>query len=286
MEQVKSEIRPPVPTYPIEDLPGTLPLAQVDQNVDHEAAAVSLLKDLEHLNADSLADNAMWRDACSMTGTLRTFNGPEQIVSVWRKLYAERRPHEFQIIIGSSKVVQMGDGYSWVQAKFSFKTAGPPATLSQGQIGIVPDPTSTSGWRIWLITTVLEQLQGRPGPDQLQVDPVTRPEMNGGPDGQFLECVIIGAGFAGLCLAGRLKAMGINHVIIERNARIGDNWINRYESCTCDLPFGRIFTDGDYPYYLGSKDLARGFQEYVDKFHLVCYAGQLPNLSLLSVELS
>jgi cation diffusion facilitator CzcD-associated flavoprotein CzcO len=49
---------------------------------------------------------------------------------------------------------------------------------------------------------------------------------------------IIGAGFAGLCMAIRLKRAG-NHqfVILEKNDDLGGTWRdNKYPGCACDVP--------------------------------------------------
>ena len=37
-----------------------------------------------------------------------------------------------------------------------------------------------------------------------------------------------GAGQDGLTMAARLKQLGLETLIIDRNPRIGDNWRNRY----------------------------------------------------------
>lgn len=47
------------------------------------------------------------------------------------------------------------------------------------------------------------------------------------------DCVIIGAGQAGLCVAGRLKALGVSFVVLEEYPEVGDNWKMRYDSCSC-----------------------------------------------------
>jgi hypothetical protein len=41
---------------------------------------------------------------------------------------------------------------------------------------------------------------------------------------------------SGLMTAARLKALGVNALIIERNSRIGDNWRGRYEALSLHLP--------------------------------------------------
>lgn len=48
---------------------------------------------------------------------------------------------------------------------------------------------------------------------------------------------------SGLQIAARLKALGINVLIVERNQRIGDNWRNRYEYLSLHLRhWGRPFS--------------------------------------------
>jgi len=50
--------------------------------------------------------------------------------------------------------------------------------------------------------------------------------------------VIIGAGFAGICMAIRLKRAGYhNFVILEKNDDLGGTWRdNKYPGCACDVP--------------------------------------------------
>jgi 4-hydroxyacetophenone monooxygenase len=49
--------------------------------------------------------------------------------------------------------------------------------------------------------------------------------------------VIIGAGFAGICAAVRLKEMGIPFVILEKNENVGGTWWeNEYPGCAVDTP--------------------------------------------------
>ena len=50
--------------------------------------------------------------------------------------------------------------------------------------------------------------------------------------------VIIGSGFAGLCMAIRLKQAGYHHfVILEKNDDLGGTWRdNKYPGCACDVP--------------------------------------------------
>lgn len=44
------------------------------------------------------------------------------------------------------------------------------------------------------------------------------------------EVVIIGGGQGGIALGARLKRLGVSAIIVEKNARAGDSWRNRYKS--------------------------------------------------------
>ena len=49
-------------------------------------------------------------------------------------------------------------------------------------------------------------------------------------------CVVIGGGQGGIALGARLKQLGVPTVILERNARAGDSWRNRYRSLVLHDP--------------------------------------------------
>jgi cation diffusion facilitator CzcD-associated flavoprotein CzcO len=52
-----------------------------------------------------------------------------------------------------------------------------------------------------------------------------------------VDVLIIGGGFAGLCMAIRLRQMGLSFVILERAGEIGGTWrANTYPGCSCDIP--------------------------------------------------
>ena len=51
-----------------------------------------------------------------------------------------------------------------------------------------------------------------------------------------MPCLAVGAGHNGLALSARLQALGVKTLIVERNARVGDNWRNRYEALSLHFP--------------------------------------------------
>src|SRR5690606_31395018 len=49
-------------------------------------------------------------------------------------------------------------------------------------------------------------------------------------------CLIIGGGQGGIALGARLKRLGVPTIIVERNARAGDSWRNRYRTLVLHDP--------------------------------------------------
>ena len=124
-----------------------------------------------------------------------------------------------------------------------------------------------------MLVTILESFAGQKNPDELV--PVDSPASdNALHTEQEYFVAIVGAGQAGLSLAGRLQALNISYVLIERNKRIGDNWTSRYDSIRQhttkemnNLPGDRTWKMDD-PELLSGQDVARGYQEYARKYGL------------------
>jgi putative flavoprotein involved in K+ transport len=78
---------------------------------------------------------------------------------------------------------------------------------------------------------------------------------------------VIGAGQAGLAVAARLKQLGIQTAVIDREKRVGDNWRNRYQSLLLHnqiwanhlpyLPFPE-----SWPAYLSKDEMADWLETY------------------------
>jgi hypothetical protein len=119
----------------------------------------------------------------------------------------------------------------------------------------------TTDWKIWILSTYVEGLEQHPEQESLlpspgrQLDAVERFET---------DAFIIGGGNAyvkagskqvkrvladsrlasAITLAARLKALGVDSVMAERNASPGDNWSLRYDcmrfhvpTSLCELPY-------------------------------------------------
>ncbi|KAG0645380.1 Flavin-containing monooxygenase YUCCA3 [Hyphodiscus hymeniophilus] len=254
------------PRVPIETIPGTLPIASVSEDVDHAGVAAEGLKMLTSLTRENLTKESIWRDQWALTGTSRTFSGPSQVFAAWKELAATRKPDNFSLIPNTSRITASLPDSAWVQASFAFTLEGAPACLCSGFIGLVPD--NAGGWKIWMLSTILETFKGYPNPDTPPPQPSASTHtngVNGFSDEYSYDCVVVGGGMAGLSVAGRLKAMNVSSVTLERNAHIGDNWLMRYDSTKSHLPFSRTFSAED-GYFLTSSKIAQGFQRYVKTY--------------------
>lgn len=105
---------------------------------------------------------------------------------------------------------------------------------------------------------------------------------NGHSENSHFDCVVIGGGQAGLSAGGRMKALGISYVIIDRNPEVGDSWKSRYNSARlhttreyAHLPFDRTFPD-HYQEYLTKDDLAQGYKNWVAKFGINIWQKTVP----------
>lgn len=88
-------------------------------------------------------------------------------------------------------------------------------------------------WKIWNLCTKLESLDLQPEDESLLQAPGRSLE-----GAKLLETdvFVIGGGNAAAALAVRLKAMGVDSILADRNARVGDNWATRYDCMKFHLP--------------------------------------------------
>jgi cation diffusion facilitator CzcD-associated flavoprotein CzcO len=81
-----------------------------------------------------------------------------------------------------------------------------------------------------------------------------------------------------LCIAARLKQLQVDTLIVDREARIGDNWRNRYHALTLHnqvqvnhLPYMPF--PPNWPVYIPKDKLANWFEAYVESMELNFWNG-------------
>ncbi|OHF03837.1 flavin-containing monooxygenase [Colletotrichum orchidophilum] len=204
--------------------------------LERRLAERSLGKDI----SDLFIDNCWWRDIVGLSWDFTCKQGQETIKSYLAS--AEHGLSELQTIkIGGLKPLLLDfDGMVWIQAGFTFKT---PHGEGKGLLKL--SNTGRDEWKAWIVFTQLEKLDLQKEADAASV-PMPKPSAADGIDGvnghthaeseEDLQVLIVGAAQAGLMLGARLQHMGIRTRLVERSARLGDSWRERYQSVTLHTP--------------------------------------------------
>ncbi|KAF4183360.1 hypothetical protein CNMCM8694_002524 [Aspergillus lentulus] len=247
-----------------------LPSAIIPDDVDLASIASSFANSVARLSAPDFAEVAIWRDCFALTGTLRTFYSPWTVSAVYRNRCLARQAQSFCVQADEAHVVRISPSCSWINVPFRFETNASPAACCSGVLSLIPSGENGE-YTIWMLQTLLDRFRGYPSVDTL--DPTAQIPSVGDSTTDF-DCLIVGAGHSGLNVAGRLKALGVSYLVIDKNSRVGDNWRLRYDSAKLHtirdyshLPFERNFAHVDHE-FLTKDDLAEGFASWAEKYRI------------------
>ncbi|KAH8816732.1 hypothetical protein F5884DRAFT_842242 [Xylogone sp. PMI_703] len=258
----------------IADLPGTLPYAEIPDEVDIVSVAESNVRALSTLSREDLTNEALWRDQMALTGSFRTFYSGDKVFKAWQATTARHHPVDFKLVPAGVRVMRVGPEHAWIDAKFTFRITSQHAASCSGYVSLVQE--RNGAWKIWLVRTILERIDGFNDVDTLE--PVS-PSMNSNGtingsyvDGHHFDCIAVGGGQGGLAIGSRLQALGISYLIVDRHPEVGDSWDSRYDSAKLHtareyghLPFWRTYGPS-YPEFVGKSLVAAGHREHVKKF--------------------
>ncbi|KAL2878300.1 hypothetical protein SGCOL_006269 [Colletotrichum sp. CLE4] len=89
------------------------------------------------------------------------------------------------------------------------------------------------------------------------------------------EVIIIGGGNSAVTVAARLKALGVESVMLDRNPTPGDNWALRYHAmkfhiptAICTMAYLEYAKEQQFPHFLTREELANQVKRYVEIFNL------------------
>jgi cation diffusion facilitator CzcD-associated flavoprotein CzcO len=88
--------------------------------------------------------------------------------------------------------------------------------------------------------------------------------------------VIVGAGAAGLSAAGALKRRGLDSIVLDRSARVGDVWAQRYDRLRLHTVYSGLAhypLPRHYPAYPTKDQYAEYLRAYARHFQLTIVAG-------------
>ncbi|OJA10500.1 hypothetical protein AZE42_07823 [Rhizopogon vesiculosus] len=185
---------------------------------------------------DLFHETGSWRDIVALTWSLRTLRGRKDIKRLLDARFEATGLTTLQLNKGvryaPARVAPLPD-LAFIRFCFTFETLHGKGSGVCHLVRSSPSPEGS--WKAHALLTHLDTLKSSEAG-------VFRSRMmfhgswedkrnhelefsNGDPD-----VLIIGAGQCGLQIAAHLKYMGVSTLVIERNARVGDNWRTRYKS--------------------------------------------------------
>jgi cation diffusion facilitator CzcD-associated flavoprotein CzcO len=229
-----------------DEVPGELPRAVVPEDVDVAQVADIAVKKLNELTLDSLTEKVVFRDFLTFTDSIRTLALRDRVYPALKELLSRKKCSPFRLSGTGPRIIPFG----WIDFDVLFTVQHGPLTGSgAGFVSVLQGPDGE--WRIWMLRTWLEAFEGHGHPDETNSPNQSAPTTNGtfdANDGMY-GAIIIGGGQAGLSTAGRLGALGVNYLLIEKTAQVGDVWRNRYDSLRWHTPkeYGVLPFEWRYP---------------------------------------
>lgn len=233
--------------------------------------------------------DSYWRDVLALTWNLTTINGRDAIVAALKTHAASRAPTNIHLAperTAPRHVTRAGT--QAIEAIFEFETI---EGRGSGVLRLIPDHDDRNALKAWTLLTTLDELKGheeRDGRAASDSSAVARDFR--GPnwldkrnaaiayDDRDPDVLVVGGGQAGLAIAARLTHLQIDTLIVDREARVGDNWRNRYHALTLHnqvhvnhlpyMPFPR-----SWPTYIPKDKLANWFEAYVESLELNYWTG-------------
>jgi putative flavoprotein involved in K+ transport len=233
--------------------------------------------------------SSYWRDLLALSWNIQTINGADSILSELKIHAGRTSPRSFRIDpdrAAPRKVMRAGTHA--IEAIFKFETR---LGRGSGIVRLIPDARDGAAMKAWTLLTALDELKGfeeqlgtsRPrgqaysrdfrGPNWLDLRKAAAEYADRDP-----AVVVVGGGQSGLSIAARLKQLQVDTLIVDREARIGDNWRNRYHALTLHnqvqvnhLPY--MLFPPNWPTYIPKDKLANWFEAYVESMELNYWTG-------------
>jgi len=222
-----------------------------------------------------------WRDILAFTWNLRTASGAASIAERIVPALARMAPRGLALAAGRTPPRRVERaGTEAIEAIFTFETSVGPCN------GVVRLVSEKGEPRAWTLMTALDEIRGHEDPANGQrwqdvdwkrnfggenwLDRRNRARAYADHDPAVL---VVGAAQAGLSVAARLTLLGVDTLVVDREARIGDSWRRRYHALTLHnetrvnhlpyMPFPR-----SWPVFIPKDMLANWFEIYAEAMEL------------------
>jgi cation diffusion facilitator CzcD-associated flavoprotein CzcO len=226
--------------------------------------------------SELFVSDSHWRNLFGISWHFATFSGHRTLAREMLQRAADARARGFRIdtaaLTPRHAVVA---GREIIEAVICFDTAEGPGI---GALRLLPAPSGRPA--AWTISTMLDfdkicaarsnhaangsQMRDFAGPDWSEQRQARSAYGDRDPD-----VLIVGGGHAGIAAAVELKRIGLDALIVDRQARVGDNWRLRYRGLKLHnktpvnhlryLPFPLTF-----PEYIPKDQIANWLESYVD----------------------
>jgi putative flavoprotein involved in K+ transport len=229
-----------------------------------------------------------WRDILAFTWELRTASGPDAIAERLAATRGAVRPRGFRLAEGRTPPRRVRRaGTEAIEAIFTFETYVGPCN------GVVRLVGAAAGGppRAWTLMTALDEIRGHEDPaNGARWQDVDWKRNFGGEnwldrrkkavayEDRDPAVLVVGAAQAGLSVAARLTLLGVDTLVVDRDARIGDSWRKRYHALTLHnetrvnhlsyMPFPR-----SWPVFIPKDMLANWFECYAEAMELNVWTG-------------
>lgn len=199
--------------------------------------------------------DGFWRDILSLCWERRTFSGRDEITAGFEACAAAanvRRPRRAEGRSAPRRARRSGRAV--VEGWFDFDTA---VGTGAGFVRLLPPGEAGGTAKVWLMLTSLHSIGARErtgdnrpsGEEYSKLHSSENWQQRRNKAAAFADrdpqVLIVGAGQGGLMLAARLGQMGIDTLVVDRIARVGDNWRARYNNLTIH----NEITANHFPYF-------------------------------------
>ncbi|KAH0296718.1 FAD/NAD(P)-binding domain-containing protein, partial [Aureobasidium melanogenum] len=227
--------------------------------------------------------DSWWRDHVALSWDLRTLHGLPAIISFLSPILSS-------INLRPLSLVPDGEAYApsivtplpeldWIQSIFTFETS-----TGRGRGFLRLAQAADGDWKAHMLYTALDEIKGHEestgarrahggqnssiGANWFERRQTTYDFVDSEPT-----ALIIGAGQAGLNLAARLQALGLSTLIVDRQARVGDNWRSRYRTLVTHDPvtyahMSYLPFPSNWPLYTPKDKLGDWFEAYASLMEL------------------
>lgn len=231
--------------------------------------------------AKLFAHECHWRDILAFTWDLHTTSGAASIAERLVPTLAWTAPRRVQLAHSRTppRLVERA-GTAAAEVIFSFETTVGPCS------GVVRLVSEGGEPRAWTLMTTLDEIRGHQDPANGQRWQDVDWKRNFGGENwldrrnrarSYVDhdpaVLVVGAAQAGLSIAARLTLLGVDTLVVDREARVGDSWRRRYHALTLHnetrvnhLPYMPF--PPSWPVFIPKDMLANWFEIYAEAMEL------------------